>query len=497
MTADAAPISFPRRLADLAAVHPDRPAVVLARRDRSEHVLTYAQLQQRSTRAAHLLAARGARPGRFVAIALPNSLEHYVAAVATWATGACTLPVNARLPEPERDALFAVADPAVVVGDLPGAVTPAELADLAAWPDTPLPDVVATPGKAIPSGGSTGRQKVIVEPQPWARTPGVIEPLVQTVGFRPGQVQLIGGGLFHNTPFTWGHFGLFEGHTVVVMEKFDAEHFVDLVERHRAQFLPVVPTMMARVARLAGVGRRDFSSVERIFHTASACPAWVKRAWIDLVGAQRVVEAYGATDYIGSTAIRGDEWLAHPGSVGRPTDCEIRILDAAGNALPPGEVGDVYMRMTAAGPTFSYVGAPPLRTTPDGFATVGDLGWLDEDGYLFLADRRVDMIVTGGANVYPAEVEAALSEHPGVADVAVIGLPDDEWGRRVHAVVQPADPAHPPAPADLAEHCQARLSPYKRPKSFELVGELPRNQAGKIRRADLVAQRSVPVSAAR
>ena len=155
-----------------------------------------------------------------------------------------------------------------------------------------------------------------------------------------------------------------------------------------------------------------------------------------------------------------------------------------------GEVGEVFMRRNdVTGPTYKYMGSVPAKTTPDGFASVGDLGWVDEDGYLFLADRRVDMIVSGGANVYPAEVEGALAEHPDVDDVAVVGVPDEEWGRQVHAIIQPADFGNPPPPARLDEHCRQRLAAYKAPKSYEFLRVLPRNQAGKIRKSALVAER--------
>jgi bile acid-coenzyme A ligase len=199
---------------------------------------------------------------------------------------------------------------------------------------------------------------------------------------------------------------------------------------------------------------------------------------------------YGSTENAGLSRIRGDEWLTHPGSVGRPFNSEFRILDEAGRELPPGEVGEIYGRSTASpGPTFAYVGAP-ARSTADGFASVGDLGWLDAEGYLYIADRRSDMLITGGANVFPAEVEAALLEHPGVADAAVIGLPDPEWGQRVHALWQARDPERPPAVEALREHCRARLSAYKVPKSFECVTALPRSEAGKLSRPALVEART-------
>jgi bile acid-coenzyme A ligase len=200
------------------------------------------------------------------------------------------------------------------------------------------------------------------------------------------------------------------------------------------------------------------------------------------------------------TLVRGDEWLAHPGTVGRGIGTLIKIVGDTGEELEAGAVGEIYMKPAVEiGPTYEYRGSSPAKTTADGFVSVGDLGWLDDEGYLYIADRRADMIVSGGANVYPAEVEAALTEHPKVGDVAVIGLEDDEWGRRVHALVQPADPGDAPSDEELRAHCRERLAAYKVPKSFELVARLPRNEAGKVNRSALVDERrpATPASAGR
>jgi bile acid-coenzyme A ligase len=248
---------------------------------------------------------------------------------------------------------------------------------------------------------------------------------------------------------------------------------------------------MQRIAALPDLGARDFSSVEAVASTGAPCPPWLKRTWIGLVGARQVTEIFGATEFLGFTIIRGDEWLEHPGSVGLPFGTELRILDEAGCEVPPGEVGEIFMRrQPPVAETYRYLGAAPVTTTPDGFSSVGDLGWVDKLGYLFLADRRTDLIITGGANVYPAEVEAALTEHPDVADVVVIGVPDHEWGKRVHAVVQPRLGLIPPTPAALDRHCRERLVAYKAPKTYEFVTDFPRNDAGKIQRSALATARA-------
>jgi bile acid-coenzyme A ligase len=297
--------------------------------------------------------------------------------------------------------------------------------------------------------------------------------------------------LYHNSPFLNAYRGLADDNTIVLMERFDAAKAVDAIERHRVNYAYMPPIIMRRIIMLPGVRERDFSSIQAIHSSAAPCPPWLKRAWIELIGAEKVYEVYGSSEGIGAAIIRGDEWLEHPGSVGKPVVCDLRILDEQGNDLPPGAVGEIFTRPTATnGPTFHYVGDAKIKSTPDGFYSVGDLGWVDEEGYLYIADRRVDMIISGGANVYPAEVEAALHDHPAIADLAVIGVPDEEWGKRVHAIIQPLDPAHPPAVSDLDAWARARITSYKVPKTYEFVAELPRNEAGKIRRSALADERA-------
>ena len=493
-------ISYGRRLGDLARQRPDAPALVFARRDRTERRYTWRELDRASNRLARLFAARGLRRGDWLVIGLYNCPEHTLTTLAGWKLGACVLPLSARPPPAERDGLLALADPALVVADwnladsdLPDlpVLGHADLEPAEALDPGPLPDRISHPGKAVGSGGSTGRPKIIIDPRPWAAEPGdTFRGMGGRVGMREGQNVFVPGPLYHNAPYCWSHWALFEGSTVVLMERFDAALALDLLERHRIGWTTLVPTMMLRMARVEGIERRDFAALDGLMHTAAPCPPWVKRRWIDLVGAEKVFEAFGATEAIGVTIIRGDEWLAHEGSVGRPAGCEVRILGEDGRELPNGEVGELHFRLASGeAPAYEYRGAPPAPTTPDGFVTVGDLGWVDDDGYLFPADRRTDLIISGGANIYPREVEAALTEHPDVRDVAVIGLPDDEWGKRVHAVILPVDGASPPT-AELDEHCRARLVSWKVPKSFELVRDFPRDEAGKIRRGTLVTDRT-------
>jgi bile acid-coenzyme A ligase len=349
---------------------------------------------------------------------------------------------------------------------------------------------VSDPGKAIASGGSTGRPKIIISPGPWARVPGAPTPSLGQLGFGMRHTQLVTAPLYHNAPFVTSYHGLFDDNTLVLLERFDAQLVVDLIERHHVDSMYLPPILMQRIAALPGLRARAFSSVKTVASMGAPCPPWLKRFWIDLVGARRVAELYGATEAVGTAVIRGDEWLKHPGSVGRPS-ADVRIVDHSGHELPPGEVGEIFMRRRPpVRATYRYLGAAPASTTPDGFVSVGDLGWVDQDGYLFIADRRIDLIITGGANVYPAEVEAALSEHPAVADVVAIGVPDAEWGTRVHAVVQACDVEHPPTLLELDTYCRERLASYKAPKTYEFVSNFPRDDTGKVQRSALAAARA-------
>lgn len=479
------------RLTELVDEHPERDAIIFVTQQGDETRLSRRELDRQSNRIARLLAELATTEASMVVVGVWNCPEHFLVTYAAWKLGALMLPLRAVLPAFERDQILDLAQPSVVFADwddLPyPTLRPAELLERAAgYSDAPLPNIYPHPGKAIASGGSTGHSKIIVD-RTWDPTTAMSG---RNLGMEDGQIQLVAAPLYHNSPVLISHGGLMNNHTLVVMERFNAEQCADLIERRRISYFYFPPILMRRLALLPGIHERDLSSIEAMHSSAAPCPPWLKRAWIELIGAEKVYEVYGSTEGIGATTVRGDEWLEHPGTIGKPVGCELKILDERGFELPAGEVGEIFTRtLNPNGRTFEYIGAPPIKSTPDGFASVGDLGWVDADGYLYLVDRRVDLIVSGGANVYPAEVEAALSDHPGLADVAVIGVPDDEWGRRVHAVIQPADPANPPDITELDARVRTRLASYKAPKTYEFVQELPRNEAGKIRRSQLVAER--------
>jgi bile acid-coenzyme A ligase len=343
----------------------------------------------------------------------------------------------------------------------------------------------------IASGGTTGRPKLIITEERASieiREDGEPdETALSPLALTGHQVQMICTQLYHMSAFVHGHRGLMLGNHLVLLERFDARLALDAIERHRVEHLIVVPTIMHRLCEQPDIDRRDLSSLRWFWHGGAVCPQWLKRRWIQLLSPDRVWEAFGGTEAIGGTFIGGEEWLQHPGSVGRPVGCDLLILDESGSEVPAGDVGEIHMRPHGStGRPFRYLGADYHSSRVDGFLSVGDLGWVDSDGYLYVADRRVDMIISGGANVFPAEIESVLSEHPAVADVAVIGVPDDRWGRRVHAAVLPRNADHPPSMSDLDAYCRARLAGYKVPKTYEFLSEIPRNEAGKLLRRDLV-----------
>ncbi len=254
----------------------------------------------------------------------------------------------------------------------------------------------------------------------------------------------------------------------------------------------LVPTMMIRILRLDDQVRAgyDVSSLQTVWHMGAPCPAFAKRAWIDWIGGEKIWELYAGTEVQAVTVIRGDDWLEHVGSVGRVSAGQMKIVDPeTGEDLPTGQVGEIFLRVAPGGKlTYRYLGAE-ARTIGDGWESLGDMGWFDEEGYLYLADRRADMILSGAANIYPAEIEAALNEHQVIESCAVIGLPDDDLGQVVHAICHASPGSVPPPDEELRAFVAERLVRYKVPRSFEWVSEPVRDDAGKVRRSALRTER--------
>lgn len=459
----------------------DRIALVMVRTDGSEQTMSWTDLDGHALRTACSLAARGVTQGSVVALALPNSIAHVVLNIAAWKLGATVLPLDSRAPIPERDRMVALAGPGTLVIDEWPEPTGAPGRDPGDQATSAPIGRVADPARMIGSGGSSGSPKLVVVSGPSGGIPGDLGHYPRTAGARENMVQLVVGPLHHSMPHGWLHFGLFHRHTIVLMEHFEPALALDLIERHRVSMLVGVPTHLIRMLRTPSVTSRDLSSLESVRHSGGPCPAWAKQGWIDLIGADRIYEAYGATENIGTTAIRGDEWLRHRNSVGRPIDCEIRIMDSDGREQPAGVAGLVHMRCYSGSAPHRYRGQPPLRDR-NGFHTVGDLGWVDSEGYLYLADRAENVVVSGGVSVYPAEVEAALLLHPDIEDAMVVGVPDDELGHRVHALIQGRPDSGRVEIGPLRAWCQHHLSPAKLPRSLEMVPVVPRNAAGKMQR---------------
>jgi bile acid-coenzyme A ligase len=471
--------SFPARLKELADLAPEASALTL-----NDRTVTRHELELLSNQRARLYQSLGVAHGDLVTIAAAKDLDFYVSVIGLWKLGATPQPVSPKLPEREIRAIVAKVNPPVTIGFsaamLPDHRIVASNAGCEHFSDAPLPDVVAPSFRASTSGGSTGLPKVVV-----SAMPTLWDTEVTLFDITANQVQLVAGPNYQGGPYTYAAFGLLCGHHLIVMERFDPEEALRLIDKYKVSWVYLVPTMLQRMLRLDPEIREKYSlrSIEVLLHTASPCPAWLKRAWIDLVGPERIFEIYGGSEGLGTTRIDGNEWLNYPGSVGRTLPgSRCAILDQNDNHLPPGELGEVcFLPDSGPGTTYRYVGS---ASTPrrGGWETFGDIGWLNDEGYLFLADRRTDMINTGGNNIYPAEIEGALNQHPSVRTCAVIGLPEGDLGNIVHAIIEPSAPV---TQDELLEFLAERLVKYKWPRSFEFVDYPLRDDAGKTRRSGL------------
>ena len=471
---------------------PARPAVTF-----DNATTSYAELDASSNRKACQLAELGVGENDIVTLSVPNSLEFYETVFGVWKLGAIPNLVSAKLPASELQAIVDLATPRLVIANETARVagwnflatgTPPR-ADLSAGP---LPTKVPPYWKIGTSGGSTGRPKLIID-----RHDAFFDPDKPPMNQQLGDTMLNPGPLYHNTPFLTATQCLFSGGHVVEMGRFDALRALELIDRYKVNWMSLVPTMMNRIWRLPAEQRDSFdiSSVRSVWHMASVCPVWLKQAWIDWLGPDRIFEVYGGTELMGFTMITGREWLTHKGSVGRvPPGYQMRILDEQGNICPPGTVGEIYfLPDKGVNSTYEYIGAKARAV--DDWQTYGDLGHVDEDGYLYIADRRTDMIVSGGANIFPAEVEAAIDQHPEVRSSIVIGLPDADLGQRAHAIVQLADGAAKAVDEDgLRTFLSEKLARYKIPRSFEFTTENLRDDAGKARRSQLRDERAATAS---
>jgi bile acid-coenzyme A ligase len=449
-----------------ASERPDSPAMTV-----DDQTISYGGLRRLSLKAASHLNSLGVKQDTMVALPMHNSFEQTAFMFGAWRLGATPLTLSPDAPAAEIQKILEVAETDVVVR---------EGRDLESEPLWEGPYRIASRCKALTSGGSTGVPKVIID-----TAPSIVDVTENSaLGWNSGPAMFVPGPTFHSSP--QGHMveALARGLHFVTMRKFDAARSLELISRHRPHYVLIVPTMMNRIVKLPRelIERADFSSIKYLWHLGAACPPWLKQEWIDLVGADKVWEIYAGSEGAAATVINGTEWLEHRGSVGRPYTGEIAIFDENGNPVPNGQIGEIYMRNLAGERRYQLSKNLGRRIVRD-WESLGDLGWLDDEGFLFLADRRVDMIITGGQNVYPAEVEAAIQSYPGVGDAVVFGQPDDDLGEMVCAIVWA--PERTFGKQDLLDHLANEVVRYKIPRRLAFSDEPIRNDAGKVRRSDL------------
>jgi len=486
---------------------PDKAAVVMADSGRT---VTYRELDDRSNQVAQLFRALGLKAGDHIAIMLENHPRYFEICWGAQRSGIIYTAMSTRLTEGEVS--YIVDDCAAKAVIASKAMTasvqhlPAACQGVSAWlmldgaiagwasyedavaaqPAARIADEIAG-GDMLYSSGTTGRPKgVFVPPQETAIDAGgpMTDILTKVYRVDAGTMYLSPAPLYHAAPlrYTMGVQKL--GGTVVVMEHFDAERYLQLVEQHRITHSQLVPTMFVRMLKLPDDTRRkyDLTSLKVAIHAAAPCPVPVKEQMIAWWGPV-IYEYYAGTEGNGVTMIDSTQWLAHKGSVGRAVIGELRICDDdSGEELPVGEIGTVYF---ANGRPFAYHNDPAKTagsTNARGWTTLGDVGYVDAEGFLYLTDRKSFMIISGGVNIYPQEAENVLITHPKVADVAVLGVPNEEFGEEVKAVVQPRDmrDAGPELEAELIAYCRAQLSHVKCPRSIDFEAELPRHPTGKL-----------------
>ncbi|HEY7917515.1 MAG TPA: AMP-binding protein [Acidimicrobiales bacterium] len=474
---------------------PGRPAIVVG-----ESVLTYGQLHDRAARLASVLVENGAGPGRPVATVLPNGAEQFEVAIAAAMAGAPYLPVNHHLRSGELAYIFSDADVAVIVGhtdfeeELAGAVDSSEAAiplllvgqgyEPAVAAATPLPDADSGsgPGLMFYTSGTTARPKGVVHgamADAAGRRQGT-EGQVALWGWTRDDVYVMSGPSYHASHAGWALCALYIGATTVITDHFEARSWLTEVSRTGGTRSFMVPAHFIRILEIPAeeLAAIDLSSLRLIVHAAAPCPIVVKTRMMEAFPGTEIHELYGASEG-GATKISPDEWRAHPGSVGRPwPGVEIRILGEDGSVVPTGEAGLVYIR-PPGDRRFSYRNddAATSRAWRGDAFTVGDIGFLDEDGYLTITDRISDMVLWGGVNIAPREIEEVLYEHPEVVDCAIFGIPDERDGERLCAMVQVRGTV---GVEELEAHVGGSLASYKVPHVWEIVPEIPRDQNGKV-----------------
>ncbi|WP_340685174.1 acyl-CoA synthetase [Amycolatopsis coloradensis] len=492
---------------NIAAREPERVALV----DPDGRSIGYGELAAKANAYARGLQALGLEAGDVVVVLQPNGDELVAAYFAAIQSGLYIVVVNWHLVGPEvayilsdsgakaflaherfADVAIAAADEAGIpergrfaVGDVEGF---RRIEELGSGEGDGRPERRTAGSPMLYTSGTTGRPKGVRRPLTGAdpdSVPGASTWFFGIFGLAPhdDHVHLCGSPLYHTAVLNFVAISLQLGHTAVLMDRWDAEDMLRLIERHRVTHSHMVPTQFRRLLALPDDVRAayDLGSLRVMIHGAAPCPLEVKRRMLDWWGPV-VTEYYAATEG-GGTAISGKEWLRKPGSVGLPwPGSTIKILDDEGTELPAGETGTVYMKMGDSKFEYHKDRAKTDKARVGDLFTLGDVGHLDEDGYLFLHDRKADLIISGGVNIYPAEIEGELVMHPKIADVAVFGVPHEDWGEAIKAVVQPADGVEPSEEltAEILEYAASRLAKFKLPRSVDYLPELPRDPNGKL-----------------
>jgi long-chain acyl-CoA synthetase len=500
----------------------NKPAVIL---HPSGTVVTFDELEARANRLAHYFRKAGLVPGNAVAILMENNEHIHAVMWAARRSGLYYVPINTHLTAAEAAYIVDDSAAAAIVGSaalrkvcekleehLPDGLPQLLLIasgrddpDLPGWqrypecvadqPDTPIEEELE--GDLLQySSGTTGRPKGIKRELPNVPPAEAAAMMSALLSFwiTPDSVYLSPAPLYHTAPSVWSMSAQAGGITTVVMEKFEPEGCLDAIARHRVTHGQFVPAMFTRMLKLPEAVRNsyDVSSLQRVIHAAAPCPVEIKKQMIEWWG-PIIDEYYGSSEAIGSTFITAEEWLAHPGSVGKPMLCGLHILDEDGNELPQGRAGEIYFE---GGYSFEYLN-DPVKTAASrdqhGWVTVGDVGYRDDEGYLYMTDRRHHMIISGGVNIYPQETENLLITHPKVLDAAVFGVPDDEMGQRVMAAVQTVDlsDATDEFADELLGWLRDRLAHFKCPRSIAFEVQLPRTDTGKLYKNGLIEKFSV------
>lgn len=385
-----------RQLEFIADAEPDTDAVIAIDKAGGVKKISYDCLRKASNRLAHFLLKQGIGRGSRVMVLYPNGIEHFIAAFAIWKTGACYVPVSHKAAAYEIEASCKELMPSAAFSDIEVPCTAlqigsTELKDVMdGQPDSFPPDIKANPNLITLSGGTTGKMKFIRQTFPCGLDDDILQGWFYMSGMSFSERQLLTGPLFHGAPHTAAFNGLFAGNTLIVPRNLCPENILHLIEAYKIEFVQMVPTLMGRIAKLPACTREALSSLKAICHTGGACPAWLKEQWIELLSPERVYEIYSMTECIGLTCIRGDAWLKHKGSVGRPVQgSRVSIRDMQGNELPPDRIGEIFMTVPGNYRLTEYVNTEPLKELPGGYRTVGDMGFVDGDTNAHKAQNRL------------------------------------------------------------------------------------------------------------